>query len=216
MHEGETPECRKRHPCHRYTKTPSPWHPNGQPPPCSLRCLVALPSAAAAGAQWTRLDTLRSKKTPQGPSPHCGEVWDCILLFLCTLGDSGVCLCSGGAVCAVSGCSNLVLRTKERACLVVYTLLLLLFAGTIFCEFLRFGENRKIKYPQNFLPTYQALWCMHNHKLRDVFYFGTCITILFWSFMTFFLPSRAITSSRKYVWWYRCSWELHENFVLSR
>ena len=24
MHEGETPECRKRHPCHRYTKTPSP------------------------------------------------------------------------------------------------------------------------------------------------------------------------------------------------
>ena len=62
MHEGETPECRKRHPCHRYTKIPSPWHPNGQPPPCSLRCLVALPSAAAAGAQWTRLDTLRSKK----------------------------------------------------------------------------------------------------------------------------------------------------------
>ena len=29
----------------------------------------------------------------------------------------GVCLCSGGAVCAVSGWSNLVLRTKERACL---------------------------------------------------------------------------------------------------
>ena len=57
-------------------KPPSPWHPNGQPPPCSSRCLVALPSAAAAGAQWTRLDTLRSKKTPQGPSPHRGGVWD--------------------------------------------------------------------------------------------------------------------------------------------
>ena len=36
------------------------------------------------------------------------------------------------------------------------TLLLLLFAGTIFCEFLRFGKNRKIKYPQKFLPTHQA------------------------------------------------------------
>ena len=36
------------------------------------------------------------------------------------------------------------------------TLLLLLFAGTVFCEFLRFGKIRKIKYPQKFLPTYQG------------------------------------------------------------
>ena len=34
-------------------------------------------------------------------------------------------------------------------------LLLLLFAGTIFCDFNR--KNRKIKYPQNFLPTHRAL-----------------------------------------------------------
>ena len=66
------------------------------------------------------------------------------------------------------------------------TLLLLFFAGTIFCEFLRFGKNRKNKYPQNFLPTHLALWCMYNHKLRDVCHFGTCIIILFWSFLPFF------------------------------
>ena len=58
------------------------------------------------------------------------------------------------------------------------TLLLLLFAGTIFCEFFRFGKNRKNKYPQKFLPTHLALWCMYNHKLRDVCHFGTCIIIL--------------------------------------
>ena len=50
-----------------------------------------------------------------------------------------------------------------------HTLLLLLFAGTIFCEFLRFEKIRKIKYPQKFLPTYQAPWCFYNHKLRDDF-----------------------------------------------
>ena len=58
------------------------------------------------------------------------------------------------------------------------TLLLLLFAGTIFCEFLRFGKNRKNKYPQKLLPTYLALWYMYYHKLRDVCHFGTCIIIL--------------------------------------
>ena len=30
-------------------------------------------------------------------------------------------------------------------------------------------KNRKIKYPQKFLPTHQALWRIHNHKLCDVF-----------------------------------------------
>ena len=66
------------------------------------------------------------------------------------------------------------------------TLLLLLFAGTIFCEFLRFGKNRKIKYPQKFLPTHQAPWCVYHHKLRDVFHFGSCIIILFrWSLLFF-------------------------------
>ena len=66
------------------------------------------------------------------------------------------------------------------------TLLLLLFAGTMVCEFLRIGKNRKNKYPQIFLPTHLALWCMCNHKLGDVCHFGTCIIILFWSFLPFF------------------------------
>ena len=75
------------------------------------------------------------------------------------------------------------------------TLLLLLFAGTIFCEFLRFGKNRKFKYPQKFLPTHQAcniksetgfpFLNVHNHILFD----RCCL---------FFLPSCAITSSRKW------------------
>ena len=63
---------------------------------------------------------------------------------------------------------------EERALSVneiLYTLLLLLFAGTIFCEFLRFGKNRKIKYPQKILPTYQAPWCICHIKLRDDFPF---------------------------------------------
>ena len=90
-------------------------------------------------------------------------------------------------------------RERERD-----TLLLLLFAGTIFCEFLRFGKNRKNKYPQKFLPTHQAcniksetgfpFWNMHNHSL--------------WSFLPFLfflsVPSRARESD---VWGYRWSWE---------
>ena len=69
-------------------------------------------------------------------------------------------------------------------------LLLLLFAGTIFCEFLRFGKNRKIKYPQKFLPTYQAPWCIYNHKLRDDFPFWIRhnLSLLIISAFPFFLP----------------------------
>ena len=51
---------------------------------------------------------------------------------------------------------------------------------------MRIGKNRKNKYPQIFLPTHLALWWMCNHKLRDVCHFGTCIIILFWSFLPFF------------------------------
>ena len=58
------------------------------------------------------------------------------------------------------------------------TLLLLLFAGTIFCEFLRFGKNRKIKYPQKFLPTYQAPWCTITNCVM-IFHFGSGIIFLF-------------------------------------
>ena len=59
-------------------------------------------------------------------------------------------------------------------------------------------KNRKIKYPQKFLPTHHALWCStitnwvmfplwntHNHSLLIVSAFS-------------FLPSCAITSSRKW------------------
>ena len=55
----------------------------------------------------------------------------------------------------------------SNCCVNIYTtstLMLLLFAGTIFCEFLRFGKNRKIKYPQKFLPTHQAQWCIIYYK----------------------------------------------------
>ena len=90
------------------------------------------------------------------------------------------------------------------ACQRLDTLLLLLFAGTIFCEFLRFGKNRKNKYPQKFLPTHLALWCMYNHKLRDVCHFGTCVLILnsiVSTFLYFFpVPSRACKSDAR--WWY--------------
>ena len=66
MHEGETPGCRKRHPCHRYTKTPSPWHPNGAASSV-FRCGVKFLSRqrlqlGLSGHIWT---TLRSRKTPQ-------------------------------------------------------------------------------------------------------------------------------------------------------
>ena len=84
------------------------------------------------------------------------------------------------------------------------TLLLLLFAGTIFCEFLRFGKNRKIKYPQKFLPTHQAPWCVYHHKLRDVFHFGSCIIILFRSSLPFlfflYVPSRPRKIDRLYYY----------------
>ena len=65
------------------------------------------------------------------------------------------------------------------------TLLLLLFAGTIFCEFLRFGKIRKIKYLQKFLPTYQVLRCTRLQSQTLVTNSGmgchisTCFAILF-------------------------------------
>ena len=82
---------------------------------------------------------------------------------------------------------------------VLRTLLLLLFAGIIFCEFLRFGKNRKIKYPQKFLPTYQAPWFIYNHKLRDDYPFWIMhnLSLLIVSAFSF-LPSGAITSSKKW------------------
>ena len=96
------------------------------------------------------------------------------------------------------------------------TLLLLLFAGTIFCEFLRFGKNRKIKYSQKFLPTYQAPW--YNHYLRDDFPFWIRhnLSLLIIFAFPFFLPvpSRARKSD---VWWYRWWCEFLEwnlNFIL--
>ena len=81
------------------------------------------------------------------------------------------------------------------------TLVLLLFAGTIFCEFLRFGKNRKIKYPQKFLPTYHQApwyWCIYKHKLRDDFSFWIMhdLSLLFVSAFSF-LPSGAIPISKK-------------------
>ena len=97
-----------------------------------------------------------------------------------------------------------------------FTLLLLLFAGTIFCEFLRFGKNRKIKYPQKFLPTYQAPW--YNHYLRDDFPFRIRhnLSLLIIFAFPFFLPvpSRARKND---VWWYRWWCEFLEwnfNFIL--
>ena len=80
------------------------------------------------------------------------------------------------------------------------TLLLLLFAGTIFCEFLRFWKNRKIKSPRKFLPTHQALWCIYNQKLRDTYFSLWNMhnhSLLMVSAFSF-LPSRVVTSSRKW------------------
>ena len=70
------------------------------------------------------------------------------------------------------------------------TLMLLLFAGTIFCEFLRFWKNRKIKYPQKFLSTHRTLWLIQP---QTAWWFSTLDP---WSFSLIvsafsFLPSRA-------------------------
>ena len=71
----------------------------------------------------------------------------------------------------------------------VCTLLLLLFAGTIFCEFLRFGKNRKIKYPQKFLPTirhhgvYTITNCVMFSPLEHALsFFFDCFRVFFPSF----------------------------------
>ena len=95
----------------------------------------------------------------------------------------------------------------------------------IFCEFLRFGKNRKIKYPQKFLPTHhdQVPWCVYHHKLRDVFHSGSCIIILFRSSLPFlfflYVPSRPRKSD---VWCYRITgarctmWHLREDDMYLR
>ena len=79
----------------------------------------------------------------------------------------------------------------------------LLFAGTIFCEFLRFGKIAKLSARNNFyqhithsgVPQSQTGWCFH---------FETCIIILFWLFprFLFFLraPSRAQESDIDNCW----------------
>ena len=89
------------------------------------------------------------------------------------------------------------------------TLMLLLFAGTIFCEFLRFWKNRKIKYPQKFLPTHRTL----VNTTTTSWWFSTLDP---WSFSLIvsafsLLPSRACHHELEkvtfdYIW----SWEFHE------
>ena len=70
------------------------------------------------------------------------------------------------------------------------TLLLLLFAVTIFCEFLRFGKNRKIKYPQKFLPTYQAPWCIQSQTAWWFFILDHAWSFSFVRFCLFFSSFR--------------------------
>ena len=52
-------------------------------------------------------------------------------------------------VCRAYIASRCTCMYAKLLALFLSTLLLLLFAGTIFCEFLRFGKNRKIKYPKS-------------------------------------------------------------------
>ena len=70
------------------------------------------------------------------------------------------------------------------------TLLLLLFAGTIFCEFLRFGKNRKIKYPQKFLPTHHHCGVCTITNCVMLATFGTHAnhSLLIFSAFSFILP----------------------------
>ena len=79
------------------------------------------------------------------------------------------------------------------------TLLLLLFAGTIFCEFLRFGKIAKLSTRKNFYrhiitvvyAQSQTVWCWPL--------FGAHANHSFLIFSGFsFLPSRAITSLGKW------------------
>ena len=75
------------------------------------------------------------------------------------------------------------------------TLLLLLFAGTIFCEFLRFRKKRKL--PAKISTNISGGVYTITNRLRDVFHFATCIIIIIlsWSFLPFLfffpVPSRA-------------------------
>ena len=60
------------------------------------------------------------------------------------------------------------------------TLLLLLFAGTIFCEILRFGKSQNLVPAKITTNTSRSgTLGVHIHTLRVVFYFGTSIIILF-------------------------------------
>ena len=72
------------------------------------------------------------------------------------------------------------------------TLLLLLFAGTIFCDS---EKNRKIKYPQKFLPTYQSPWVYTQSQTAWWFsIFDHAWSFSFDAFLSAFsfLPSHAI------------------------
>ena len=87
----------------------------------------------------------------------------------------------------------LVLLSNLKVPYCYYYLRVLCFANICDSE-----KNRKIKYPQIFLPTYQAPWYMHNHKLRDdipfwIIHNPSLLTVSAFSF----LPPRAITSSKK-------------------
>ena len=84
----------------------------------------------------------------------------------------------------------------------MFTLMLLSFAGTIFCEFLRFGINRKINYPQKFLPMlyirHSGVYTIKNYVMFSIWEHALSISFdRFFSAISF-LPSRAITSSRKW------------------
>ena len=79
-------------------------------------------------------------------------------------------------------------------------LIVTIICGYYILRIFAIWKNRKNKYPQKFLPTRLALWCMYNHKLRDVCHFGTCIIINL-SVDRFYLSlllSRAITSLQKW------------------
>ena len=79
------------------------------------------------------------------------------------------------------------------------TLLLLLFAGTIFCEFLRFGKNRKIKYPQKFLPTHHhcGVCTITNCVMLATFGAHANHSLLIFSAFSFLPQACAVTSLGK-------------------
>ena len=78
----------------------------------------------------------------------------------------------------------------------MHVLFILYLIVAYFANFCDSEKIRKIKYPQKFLPTHWALWCIDKHKLH-VFHFGTCIITLLIVSAFSFLLSRAITSVSK-------------------